>query len=121
MSIMPKAFISSTAEDLKSCRESARDAAIIAGFQPVMLEYFSAQSESLPYKACMKKVADCDVVIAIVAHRYGWVPPDQPGAPRALRGWSVCRLGRPSLDARFWLSLWMRAARGLASIVSHID
>lgn len=76
---MPKVFISSTGEDLKLCREAARDAAIRTGFEPVMMEYFNAQGGHAPYKACMEKVAGCDVVVAIVAHRYGWVPPDQPG------------------------------------------
>jgi hypothetical protein len=40
---MPKVFISSTVEDLKGeFRDAARDAAIHAGFQPVMMEYFAA-------------------------------------------------------------------------------
>src|SRR5205814_1225918 len=81
-------FISSTSEDLKLFREAARDAAIRAGFEPVMMEYFNAQGEHAPYKACMEKVVGCDVVVAIVAHRYGWAPPDQPG-PKANRTKSI--------------------------------
>ena len=88
---MPKVFISSTSEDLKPCREAARDAALQAGFEPVMMEYFNAQGQAAPYKACMEKVAGCDVVVAIVAHRYGWTPPDQPG-PKAKRTKSITRL-----------------------------
>jgi formylglycine-generating enzyme required for sulfatase activity len=85
---MPKTFISSTAEDLKLCREAVRDAAIQAGFEPVMMEYFDAQGKAPPYKACMEKVAGCEVVVVIVAHRYGWVPPDQPG-PKVNRTRSI--------------------------------
>lgn len=94
---MPKVFISSTVEDLKPCREAARDAAILAGFEPVMMEYFNAQGQAAPYKACMEKVAGSDVVVVIVAHRYGWVPPDQPG-PKAKRTrsitWLECKKAR---------------------------
>src|SRR6516225_6832001 len=72
---MPKAFISSTSEDLKEHRKAAHDAARRAGFEPVMMEYFNAQGEHVPLKACLEKVSECDVVVAIVAHRYGWTPP----------------------------------------------
>jgi formylglycine-generating enzyme required for sulfatase activity len=30
----------------------------------------------------MEKVGTCDVLIVVVAHRYGWVPSDQPGSDR---------------------------------------
>jgi len=88
---MPKVFISSTTEDLKPCREAARDAALQAGFEPVMMEYFNAQGKAAPCKACMEKVAGCDLVVVIVAHRYGWIPPDQPG-PKTARSKSITRL-----------------------------
>ena len=72
---MPRVFISSTTEDLKAFREAARDAALQTGFEPVMMEYFNAQGKAAPYEACMEKVAGCDLVVAIVAHRHGWTPP----------------------------------------------
>jgi formylglycine-generating enzyme required for sulfatase activity len=72
---MPRVFISSTSEDLKPFREAARDAALRAGFEPVMMEYFNAQGEHVPLKACLDRVSACDLVVAIVAHRYGWTPP----------------------------------------------
>ncbi len=73
----PIVFISSTAEDLKEYRAAARDAALATGFQPVMQEYFEA-SGNRPFRECMEKVDSADLVVAIVAHRYGWIPPDQP-------------------------------------------
>ncbi|MGA2326640.1 MAG: SUMF1/EgtB/PvdO family nonheme iron enzyme [Bryobacteraceae bacterium] len=87
---MPKLFISSTSEDLEPYRNAARDAAILAGFFPVMMEYFTAQGRQPPYQACMEKVDGCDVVVAIVAHRYGWVPPDQPGGGHKSITWLEC-------------------------------
>ena len=94
-------FISSTSEDLKEYRQSARDAAISAGFHPQMMEYFTASGLHPPYRACMEKVAEADVLVAIVAHRYGWVPPDQPGNDHKSITWLECeeaaRLGREVL------------------------
>ena len=87
---MPTAFISSTSEDLKEYRRTARDAAISAGFLPAMMEYFAASGEHPPYRACMEKVAGADVLVAIVAHRYGWVPPDQPGSDYKSITWLEC-------------------------------
>jgi formylglycine-generating enzyme required for sulfatase activity len=86
----PSAFISSTKEDLDLYRTAAKDAAIQAGFQPVMMDTFAAQSEQPPYPACMAKVDPCDVVVVIVAHRYGWVPPDQPGRKDRSITWLEC-------------------------------
>jgi formylglycine-generating enzyme required for sulfatase activity len=86
----PSAFISSTKENLDLYRTAAKDAAIQAGFQPVMMDYFAAQSEQPPYPACMAKVDPCDVVVVIVAHRYGWVPPDQPGQKDKSITWLEC-------------------------------
>jgi len=76
----PRLFISSTVEDLRPYREKARDAALEAGFMPVMQEYFAAQGKYPPLSACLQKVDTCDVLAAVVAHRHGWTPPVD-GAP----------------------------------------
>jgi hypothetical protein len=78
----PRVFISSTCEDLKDSghRAAARDAALNADFQPVMMEYWAAQGNP-PLNVCLEKVRQTDVHVAIVAHRFGWAPPDQPGSP----------------------------------------
>jgi hypothetical protein len=86
---MPTVFISSTSEDLKPYRDAARDAAIGAGLLPVMMEYFVATGgPSLP--ECLRKVSQADEVVAIVAHRYGWVPPDQPAGEYKSITWLEC-------------------------------
>src|ERR1051325_2477690 len=73
-----KVFISSTREDLNAYRQEARDAALKAGFRPIMFEHWSASGERPPLQACLKAISDCDLLIVLVAHRYGWVPHGQP-------------------------------------------
>ena len=75
----PVVFISSTCEDLKKTghREAARDAALKAGLYPDMQEYWSAK-DNPPLKECLARVAKADVLVVIVAYRFGWVPDDQP-------------------------------------------
>jgi len=86
----PVVFISSTSKDLMQHREAAAKAARRAGFFDVKMEDFEAQSEKLPYNKCMQKVRECDVMVVIVAHRYGWVPPDQPGILAKSITWLEC-------------------------------
>jgi formylglycine-generating enzyme required for sulfatase activity len=86
----PIVFISSTAEDLKLHRAAARDAVNTAELVPRMMEYFVAEGDKPLLAACLAKVADADVVVAFVAHRYGWIPPDQPrGADKSIT-WLEC-------------------------------
>jgi hypothetical protein len=85
-----KIFISSTSKDLEEYRIAARDAVLAAGCQPVMMEYFTPQGKQKPLDACLREVEACDAIIAIVAHRYGWVPPDQPGAGTKSITWLEC-------------------------------
>ena len=75
----PVVFISSTSEDLKPHRKAVRDAALAAGFHPRMMEYFPAGGNP-PLDECLARVsgsrheAPARLLIALVAHRYGWVP-----------------------------------------------
>ena len=68
----PVVFISSTAKDLAEHRDAAAKAARQAGFEARMMEDFEAQTLKPPYPACMAEVRSCDVLVAIIAHRYGW-------------------------------------------------
>ena len=83
-----KIFISSTVEDLAAYREAAEKAIVAAEHAPLRNEYWAASSANPPYAACMKKVEEADALVVIVAHRYGWVPTDQPGK----KGYSITRL-----------------------------
>jgi len=74
----PIVFISSTSEDLESYREKVRDTVQQLGMDPLMFEYNPARGDVAAYEECMRRVRDADVVVAIVAHWYGWIPKDQP-------------------------------------------
>ena len=78
----PVVFISSTSDDLKEHREQAAKAASASGFSPRMMEYFPASGHKPTLAACLDKVAEAEVVVVLVAHRYGWVPdgPENPDA-----------------------------------------
>jgi formylglycine-generating enzyme required for sulfatase activity len=75
---MNKVFISSTESDLAEARREARDAALKTGFHPVMFEHWPASGGRVPLEACREAVLSCDLLVVIVAHRYGWAPPEQP-------------------------------------------
>ena len=86
---MATVFISSTSEDLKPYRDAARDAAVAAGFSLKRMEDFVATGgPSLP--ECLRLVSEADVVVVIVAHRYGWVPPDQAAGDCKSITWLEC-------------------------------
>ncbi|MFN2144703.1 MAG: DUF4062 domain-containing protein [Anaerolineales bacterium] len=87
---VPKVFISSTYEDLQSYRESARDAALKSGFYPVLSENFAASGAAPPLETCLKEVGSCDLLVVIIAHRYGWVPPFQPNQGHKSITWLEC-------------------------------
>lgn len=85
----PVVFISSTSDDLSQHREQAREAALMSGFSPRMMEYLPA-SGHITLSECRKLVAEAEVVVVLVAHRYGWVPdgPDNPERKRIT--WLEC-------------------------------
>jgi hypothetical protein len=87
---VPRLFISSTVEDLRAYREGVRDAAVAAEMLPKMLEYFPAAGDRLPLDTCLDEVSAADLLAVIVAHRYGWVPPDQPGDEYKSITWLEC-------------------------------
>ena len=76
---IPVVFISSTCEDLEKTgyRKVARDAAIGAGFFPEMKEYWQAK-DNPPLAECLDRVDKANLLIVIVAYRFGWVPDGQP-------------------------------------------
>ena len=55
-----------------------------------MMEYFTASGARPPLGACLGKIDDADLVIAIVAHRYGWIPPDQSQSDSKSITWLEC-------------------------------
>jgi len=89
-------FISSTSEletyppGRASYRDKVRDAVIKAGLHPVMSEYWASSGAALPLEECLERVKGSNVVVVIVAHKYGSVPPDQPKPERKSITWREC-------------------------------
>jgi hypothetical protein len=87
---MSTVFISSTSEDLQPYRAAARDAALRAGFRPDMIDYFGAGGKAPPLSKCLAKLTASDVVVVLVAHRYGWKPSEPPGDGSKSVTWLEC-------------------------------
>jgi len=68
-----KVFLSSTAVDLVAYRQVVDDTILRLSQQAVAMERFGPLSGT-PVDECEQLARDCDVVICIVAHRYGFVP-----------------------------------------------
>lgn len=73
---VPIVFISSTVKDLAVYRERVAGIARQMGFMPVLSEDFPA-SGRVPLAICLKRVVECDLLIVIVAHRYGFIPKEE--------------------------------------------
>jgi len=104
---IPVVFVSSTSEELKPYRQAAKEAAVSARFHPEMMEYFVASGKNPPYRACMakEKVEGADLLVAIVAHRYGWIPADRPGGAVKSITWLECEEAA-RLGGKCWHSRW---------------
>ena len=86
----PVVFVSSTAEDLGAYRAAVRDTLLATAYTPRMQEYFVASGAKPPLPACLDKVDEADVVVVLVAHRYGWIPPDQASGGDKSITWLEC-------------------------------
>ena len=54
------------------------------------MEYFAASGEKPPLETCLEKVSEANVLVVVVAQRYGWVPPDQPPRRHKSITWLEC-------------------------------
>src|SRR5271165_2038924 len=90
MANAPIVFISSTSDDLKDHREQAASAARASGFFPLMMEYFPASGHKPTLAGCLEKVDEAEVVVVLVAHRYGWVPDDPENPDAKSITWLEC-------------------------------
>ena len=74
----PKIFLSSTVEDLTAYRSIAADQIERIEAVNLRMEKFGARTRP-PVAECRRVVAKADLLVVIVAHRYGWVPTKQEG------------------------------------------
>src|ERR1043166_1492561 len=68
-----RVFLSSTALDMTACREKVRDTVLQLKQLPVGMETFTALPTT-PAADCQREAAEADVVLVLVAYRYGYVP-----------------------------------------------
>jgi tetratricopeptide (TPR) repeat protein len=68
-----KVFLSSTAQDLEAYRRVADDTILRLAQQSVAMERFGPLPNA-PVEECERLARESDVVVCIVAHRYGFVP-----------------------------------------------
>lgn len=82
-------FLSSTYHDLIDYRKEAQKAITNRGCLVKWMEDFPA-TEEVPLAECYRRIDQSDVVFVIVAHRYGWIPPDQPEGANKSITWLEC-------------------------------
>lgn len=71
-----RVFISSTYLDNEERRNLVTDVVIRAGMVPVGMERFAA-SQRGTVEECERLAREADLLLGIVAHRYGWIPEGQ--------------------------------------------
>jgi hypothetical protein len=75
---MPSFLISSTSEDLVEHRKRLIQSLTRLQQDAVGMEFFGATART-PVDECIGRVDAADLVVLVVAHRYGWVPTEQEG------------------------------------------
>jgi len=73
-----RVFLSSTSIDLTEHRDAVRQAIEELEQSIERMEVFVASHRS-PFDECMRRVDDCDALVVLVAHRYGWIPSTDEG------------------------------------------
>jgi hypothetical protein len=86
-------FVSSTDEDLKPWRAAVKTAILKAEFTPNMMEDWSPNSRP-SVEECRRRVEASDLVIVLVAHRYGWIPERPDNLERKSITWLECDCAR---------------------------
>src|SRR5215471_6516261 len=74
---MSRIYVSSTYEDLREHREAVYRALRMLGHEPISMDSYVA-GDSHPIETSLADVAEADIYVGIVAHRYGYIPPPQP-------------------------------------------
>jgi formylglycine-generating enzyme required for sulfatase activity len=86
----PRVFISYTGEDLREHAKAAKRA--VRRHQWIAVDHVDWSARGLPsLEWCREQVRSCDVLVVLVAHRYGWVPSKEEGGDgeRSVVWWEV--------------------------------
>jgi HEAT repeat protein len=93
---MTTAYVSSTYEDLRDCRNEVRLALSRLGVTDVAMEYYVAETER-PVDVCLRDVAECDIYIGVFAWRYGCTAPGTEQSITELEYRTAVNKGKPTL------------------------
>src|SRR5581483_6489586 len=94
-----RVFISYTAEDLKGHADVVQD--VLRRLEWIAIDHRDWAPDGRPsVGTCERKIKSCDIVVLMIAHRYGWVPPrDQGGDDETSITWMEYKwareLGKP--------------------------
>ena len=91
-----KVFISSTYIDLKKYRQIAIEVAERYKCVALAMELFGSQPDE-PTKVAKKQVQECDILVGIYAHRYGFIPEGEKKSITQQEYELARELGKPAL------------------------
>src|SRR5262245_52576390 len=73
-----RVFVSYTAEDLVAYADAVVE--VVRGMGWIVDDHRDWSSSGRPsVEECVKRVRECDVLVVLVAHRYGWIPAKKQG------------------------------------------
>jgi len=73
-----RVFLSSTSKDLEEHRDRVQNALERMNFQTSRMEVFGARPKA-PLSECRRLAAEADLLVVVVAYRYGWIPSPEKG------------------------------------------
>jgi hypothetical protein len=91
-----RVFVSSTFTDLIEYREAVTRAILAAGDIPDDMLYWPAE-ENRPLDVCMRRLKASDLLILILAHRYGFIPPGNDKSVTEIEFDTAISSGKPVL------------------------
>ena len=94
--VMARVYISSTYADLIEARKVVADAVLTLEHLPIGMEHYTA-SERAPLDKCLEDVRSCQVYIALIAWRYGFIPRGKKKSITQLEYEEAGRCGIPRL------------------------
>ena len=95
MKKLVKVMISSTSDDLESCRRTAIEVCdCLDGIESIPMERFGPES-CKSIDLCLRKVEEADIYLGIIAHRYGSIPEGEDRSFTEMEYDHAMSLGKP--------------------------
>ena len=93
---MTTAYVSSTYEDLRECRDKVALALRQLGLNDVAMESYVAEPRR-PLEQCLADIRRSDIYIGVIAWRYGYIPPGYEQSITELEYLAATEAGKPRL------------------------